>query len=120
MKHDFKFQKEHSFEKRQQEATRILKKYPDRIPIIVEPNENNNDTLIIDKKKYLVPKDLTVGQFSYVIRKRIKLSPDEAMFIFTDDCDILSTNDLMSRAYKEHQSEDGFLYVIVSKEQTFG
>jgi hypothetical protein len=29
-----------------------------------------------------VPSDLTVGQFVYVIRKRIKLSPEKAIFIF--------------------------------------
>lgn len=32
--------------------------------------------------RYLVPADLTVGQFVYVIRKRIKLSPEKAIFIF--------------------------------------
>jgi GABA(A) receptor-associated protein len=32
-----------------------------------------SDIATIDKKKYLVPADLTVGQFVYVIRKRIKL-----------------------------------------------
>jgi hypothetical protein len=29
-----------------------------------------------------VPADLTVGQFVYVIRKRIKLSPEKAIFVF--------------------------------------
>jgi GABA(A) receptor-associated protein len=33
-----------------------------------------------DKKKYLVPQDLTVQHFQYVIRKRIKLSPDQVRF----------------------------------------
>ena len=32
--------------------------------------------------RYLVPADLTVGQFVYVIRKRIKVSPEEAIFMF--------------------------------------
>ena len=32
--------------------------------------------------RYLVPADLTVGQFVYVIRKRIKLSSEKAIFIF--------------------------------------
>ena len=32
--------------------------------------------------RYLVPGDLTVGQFVYVIRKRIKLEPEKAIFIF--------------------------------------
>ena len=32
--------------------------------------------------RYLVPADLTVGQFVYVVRKRIKLTPEKAIFIF--------------------------------------
>lgn len=32
--------------------------------------------------RYLVPADLTVGQFVYVVRKRIKLSPEKAIFVF--------------------------------------
>ena len=32
-----------------------------------------------------MPSDLTVGQFVYVIRKRIKLSPERAIFIFIDN-----------------------------------
>lgn len=37
---------------------------------------------ILDIYRYLVPADLTVGQFVYVVRKRIKLSPEKAIFIF--------------------------------------
>jgi hypothetical protein len=32
-----------------------------------------------------VPQDLTVGQFVYVIRKRIKLPAEKAIFIFVDE-----------------------------------
>ena len=32
--------------------------------------------------RYLVPADLTVGQFVYVIRKRIRVSPEQAIFMF--------------------------------------
>jgi GABA(A) receptor-associated protein len=35
--------------------------------------------------RYLVPADLTVGQFIYVVRKRIKLSPEKAIFVFVKD-----------------------------------
>jgi GABA(A) receptor-associated protein len=75
------FKQEHPLEKRQAEAARIREKYPDRIPVIVEKTEKS-DIPDIDKKKYLVPADLTVGQFVYVIRKRIKLSSEKAIFIF--------------------------------------
>lgn len=33
-------------------------------------------------RRYLVPSDLTVGQFVYVIRKRIRVSPEKAIFMF--------------------------------------
>jgi len=53
---------------------------------------------------------LTVGQFVYVIRKRIKLSPEKAIFIFVDEV-LPPTAALMSSIYEEHKDEDGFLYI---------
>lgn len=38
--------------------------------------------MFYDGNRYLVPADLTVGQFVYVVRKRIKLSAEKAIFIF--------------------------------------
>merc|ERR1712022_101589 len=103
------FKKEHPFEKRQAEAQRIRSKYPDRIPVICE-KADKSDIPDIDKKKYLVPADLTVGQFMYVIRKRIKLSPERAIFIFIRNV-IPQQASLMSTIYEEEKDEDGFLYI---------
>ncbi|KAL5197408.1 hypothetical protein ABZP36_000920 [Zizania latifolia] len=75
------FKLEHPLERRQAESARIREKYSDRIPVIVE-KADKTDVPEIDKKKYLVPADLTVGQFVYVVRKRIKLSPEKAIFVF--------------------------------------
>ena len=52
-------------EKRKSEAERIRAKYPDRVPVICE-KADRSDIPDIDKKKYLVPADLTVGQYHYV------------------------------------------------------
>ncbi|CAH0477326.1 hypothetical protein KXD40_001990 [Peronospora effusa] len=112
------FKKEHSFEKRQAEAQRIRSKYPDRIPVICE-KADRSDIPDIDKKKYLVPADLTVGQFVYVIRKRIKLSPEKAIFIFINNV-LPPTAALMSNIYEEQKDVDGFLYITYSGENTFG
>eukprot|EP00882_Tetradesmus_deserticola_P000304 GHRQ01000337.1.p2 GENE.GHRQ01000337.1~~GHRQ01000337.1.p2 ORF type:complete len:137 (+),score=55.97 GHRQ01000337.1:206-616(+) len=112
------FKDEHPLEKRQAEAARIRDKYPDRIPVIVEKAEKS-DIPDIDKKKYLVPSDLTVGQFVYVIRKRIKLSPEKAIFIFVKNV-LPPTAALMSSVYEDHKDEDGFLYITYSGENTFG
>ncbi|KAE8654706.1 Autophagy-related protein 8d [Hibiscus syriacus] len=112
------FKLEHPLERRQAEAARIREKYPDRIPVIVERAEKS-DVPEIDKKKYLVPADLTVGQFVYVVRKRIKLSPEKAIFIFVKNI-LPPTAALLSAIYEENKDEDGFLYMTYSGENTFG
>ncbi|KAK8667946.1 hypothetical protein V6N13_105419 [Hibiscus sabdariffa] len=112
------FKLEHSLERRQSEAARIREKYPDRIPVIVERAEKS-DVPEIDKKKYLVPADLTVGQFVYVVRKRIKLSPEKAIFIFVKNI-LPPTAAMLSSIYEENKDEDGFLYMTYSGENTFG
>ncbi|GER44927.1 autophagy-related protein [Striga asiatica] len=78
------FKLEHPLERRQAESSRIREKYPDRVPVIVE-KAGKSEIADIDKKKYLVPADLTVGQFVYVVRKRIKLSAEKAIFVFVND-----------------------------------
>ena len=55
---------------------------------------------------------LRSGQFVYVIRKRIKLSPEKAIFIFVDEV-LPPTAALMSTIYEEHKDEDGFLCVLL-------
>lgn len=39
----------------------------------------------LDKQKYLVPSELTVGQFYFLIRKRIHLRPEDALFFFVNN-----------------------------------
>lgn len=69
--------------------------------------------------RYLVPADLSVGQFVYVVRKRIKLSAEKAIFVFIENT-LPPTAALMSALYEEHKDEDGFLYMTYSGENTFG
>lgn len=115
----FEFKKNHTFEKRQFEAAKIREKYPDRIPVICEKSPSSKDIPDIDKKKYLVPADLTAGQFLFVIRKRMRLTPEKAIFIFINNT-LPPSGDMLSQLYKSYKDEDGFLYVRYSGESTFG
>ena len=78
-----------------------------------------SDVPNIDKKKYLVPADLTVGQFVYVIRKRISLPQEKAIFVFVNNS-LPPTASLMSEVYEKNKDADGFLYITYSGENTFG
>merc|ERR1712126_784258 len=80
----WQYKEEHPYEKRRAEGEKIRRKYPDRVPVIVEksPKARIGD---LDKKEYLVPSDLTVGQFYFLIRKRISLRPEDALFFFVNN-----------------------------------
>ena len=105
-------------DRRRSESDRIRAKYPDRVPVICE-RADRSDVPDIDKKKYLVPADLTVGQFIYVVRKRIKLRSDKSLFLFVNG-KIPPSSQLMSVIYDENKDDDGFLYIVYSGENTFG
>lgn len=113
------FNQIHSFEKRLSESSRIRSKYPERVPVIVE-KDFNSDIIDLDKNKYLVPEELTIGQLIYVIRKRIKIPSEKAIFIFIDRTILAPTSALLSNVYEEHKNEDGFLYVTYSGQDSFG
>ncbi|KAG0475973.1 hypothetical protein HPP92_012398 [Vanilla planifolia] len=112
------FKKDHSLEARKEESARIMRKYSNRIPVIVEKAWRCGIP-IVDKRKYLVPGDLTVGQFAYVIRKRISLSSEKAIFLFAGNI-LPPIGSFMSSIYNEKKDEDGFLYLVYSAENTFG
>ncbi|KAJ8871362.1 hypothetical protein PR048_027679 [Dryococelus australis] len=114
----FRYKEEHSFEKRKEEGRRVRQKYPDRIPVIVEKTPWAKISQI-DKNKYLVPMDLTVGQFYFMIRKRINLRPEDALFFFVNDS-IPSISVTMGTLYNEHHEEDSFLYISYSDENVYG
>jgi GABA(A) receptor-associated protein len=113
------FKTKKTFIERKTESFNIMNKYPDRIPIICEKNTKHKNTPEIDKIKYLVPNDLTVGHFMYVIRKRIKLNSDQGIFLFINNT-IPSTTNLLSILYSIYKEDDGFLYITYSTENTFG
>ena len=112
------FKHNSAFDKRLQESMKITKKYPDRIPIIVEKFKTS-ELPMIDKSKYLVPKSMKVSQFYFVVRQRIKLNQDQALFM-TVNGSLLSSNNTVGDIYENMKDDDGFLYMIYTGENTFG
>ena len=97
----------------------MLQKYNDRIPVICEkaPGSAIPD---IDKSKYLVPKEFTVQQFSYIVRKRLKLEKEQALWLFVNGKQVMKGDTIMTTAYEKSKDPDGFLYITYSGENVFG
>ena len=119
-KYIHEFKKKNSFENRLNQAQNIINKFPTRIPIIVEIHPSSKSSIPpLDKSKYLVPQELTVGQFVYVLRKRMKLNAERAIFIFFNN-ELPPTSECLSIMYERYKEKDLFLYAYVSSENTFG
>lgn len=114
---DSRFAREVTYEKRLAEAEAKLREFPDRVPVILEAAPRS--TLTVDKRKFLVPNDVTMAQFLQTIRKRIKLTPEQGLFVFVDNALPPMTQDL-SQVYQDHACNDRFLYLQINVESTFG
>ena len=116
---DFEFQQKYSLEHRTTQSEKIRGKFPTRIPMIIEP-ANRKTVRQIEKTKFLIPEDYHVSRFLNMLRSKVTLLKDQAIFIFLENNTIPPANETMSRIYENHKNEDGFLYVHYTTENTFG
>ena len=69
------FKEQYKFSDRLFECKRIIQKYPDRIPVVLEKSRQDN------LQEYKLAADMTIGQFLYTIRKRMILPAEKSIFI---------------------------------------
>ena len=146
---NWQYKHEHSLEQRRFESERIRRRYPDRTPVIVQPLLSSSSTSSsmlstslfrsfssssssssacneitlarLDNEKFLVPSELSFGQFAYNIRRRLRLRAEHALFFYIGvygKQPILSST--MEVLYNENKDTDGFLYVCYADEKVFG
>ena len=107
-------------ERRKQLSAKILRTYPDRVPVIV-----NGRGVALSKQKMLTPIDMTVGTFIQEVKKHIVADDGDArslesIFLFVNNSVMPNVSALMSVVYEANKDDDGFLYVTVTKENVFG
>jgi GABA(A) receptor-associated protein len=97
----------------------ILEKYPDRVPLIIQPSKNDRDAYPIDKSKYITPRDLTLLQLQQIIRRRVRFPAEKALFMFINN-KIYPITSMIGQVYDNNKDSDGFLYITYCQENTFG
>ncbi|CAF1955050.1 unnamed protein product [Rotaria magnacalcarata] len=130
----FQLKKDVPFEYRVQESEAVRRRYPERIPIVVERVLESN-IADVDKRKLLVPQDITMMQFQWILRKRLILPAEATICIFVENTNQGILNPLnyfkpswsipkmsatMGQIDAEHKDKDGFLYIAYASENVFG
>ena len=109
-------------EKRKNECESIKTQFPDKIPIICERDPNCKVLPVIDKTKYLVSGELTIAQFTLMIRKKIGVPEEESSFFLLVEGQYTITGDMiLSDVYQKYKNaKDGFLYIAYTSAIIWG
>ncbi|XP_039759924.1 uncharacterized protein LOC120633679 [Pararge aegeria] len=105
---------------RKEEVIAIKNKFPTKIPLIVERYHKERNLPTLDKTKFLVPEDITMSQFLVIIRQRIRIKPNQALYLIINNRSMLSMSLTMAQAYENFGDEDGYLYITYASQEVFG
>jgi GABA(A) receptor-associated protein len=99
----------------------LLNKYPDRIPIVLSSKTYLKDNPL----KFIVPYEQTIAQFMVLLRTKIQLKPEEAIFFFVKDTEtgqdiMVQTSSTIEYLYTQYKDKDLLLNLFFEKESVFG
>ena len=114
-----KYRQRVSLTDRKINSQRIVTQHPDRIPVVVECSDQLQAEHPLKKNKFAVPYDLTLAQFLFVIRKHMKLQPEYAIYAIINNR-LPPTTMPFGVIYAQEKTEDGFMYIDIFQESTFG
>jgi GABA(A) receptor-associated protein len=97
---------------------RIALKYPGRVPVLMAKHVSAVDLPDLPKQRFLVPADLSLGQFVYVVRKHLTIAPEKALFLFVENT--LQPSSVMINELYHRFGKAGALRIIYTSEATFG
>lgn len=106
--------------KLKESVQRIIEKYPDRVPVFVTRGKGDRNLKNIDQNKFIVPEDITVSQFMSIIRNKIDLGPEMALFLFVNKGTLPAQSTSMANLYNTYKNGDGLLEIEYCGENTFG
>lgn len=110
---------EKPFEKRFEESKYMMQKHPDSVCCIIQKSKNCKQLDNIKKNKFIISKDVTIAELIYKIRKMILIDSRKSIFIYIHNI-LPMSNSKIADIYNKYKSNDGFLYITYSGENTFG
>lgn len=110
------------FSVRQKQSDSLRMKFPNRVPCIVSPlpdSEFNKKFTKEPFKKFMVHEDFALAQFYCIIRKRLDIRADQAIFFYCKNT-IPSAQTKLKDLYENFRDDDDFLYIQFSEENAYG
>ena len=118
--HRTSYRDERDFCQRKHLSDALMQQYPNCIPVIVERSVIEIDLPIIDKRQYLVPHTMNVGNFLFMIRRRLGIASWVGIWIYTGKYPLSVASIPLIEIYNNYRDPDGFLYIQYRGEDRFG
>lgn len=99
-------------------ASILLEKYLDRVPVLVDRGTTKDP--FPRKSKYIIDGTTTFGALIATIRKQMVIPAGSGLFAYTLNHKMITGSNLVVTVYNEFKSDDGFLYILYTLENTFG
>ena len=116
------YKKEFPKKERIHNSSKLIEQNKGQVPVICEKDPNSKMKAIY-KTKYLVKRELTVDKFIAVIRNKLELEINDALFIFVYNKEgktALITSMNFGDLYDKYKDDDGFLYMMYTNEKVWG
>lgn len=95
----------------------IRKRFPDRVPVVLRKHKQKT------KEKFLAPENMSMREFNSVIRCRMHLPSEQALFIFirsNTGSMLPAPHETLILYYEAYKQADGCLHMEYTGENTFG
>ncbi|KEG10648.1 Atg8-like protein 2 [Trypanosoma grayi] len=127
----YRYQLTHSFADRRRETASMRHRYPQCVPVVCEPDMGiapSDAGLLtgrhrlqreLDRAKFLVPTEASIQQLLLLLRSRLLLEAEQAVFLFVDN-ELPPSCACIGDIYAQRKDDDGFLYMTYSIESTYG
>jgi GABA(A) receptor-associated protein len=111
-----RFKTAYKYEARIELSAKIRAQYPDRYPVIVEPDPRARKPLAITTNRFLAPGDIRWSRFMLEVREKIKIGRQAPLAFTVEAGQMVSGDTLMSNLYERFKDPDGLLYILFSGE----
>ena len=117
---EFQYKINNSLDNRKSQYRKVIENHPDSVPVILERAKGCTINKTI-KTKYILSKELTIAEFVKIIREKLELNPDRALFFLVNGKHSLTMTEELGHAYEKYKDKnDGFLYMTYSEEMVYG
>ena len=116
---EFKYKSQESKEARIKQSKELLKKYPNKVPVILEKDPSSKITEI-GKTRYLLERKSTAKEVMEMIRKKTTIDEKDALFLQVRAKFSITGEKTIGDIYDTYKDSDGFLYIMYTTELIYG